>query len=174
MENRAFDKCIARIRRGDKNALKEIYEAYAGYIYMIIHTIVGNKEDAEDLTCEFFLRLWKKADTYKKGSGHKVWISAIAKNLAVDFMRNQKETNPLNDLYDGLAAPEEKEPEQMVVGAVYLEELLGKLKKTERLIVEMHLLEGMTFQEIADALSAPLGTITWKYQNSMKQLRRAV
>ena len=87
MNNREFDRCMRRMQKGDKTGLKEIYEAYISYIYAVIMGVVKNKENAEDLTAEFFIKLWNMADQYKVGSGHKTWMTVIARNMAIDFMR---------------------------------------------------------------------------------------
>ena len=58
MNNREFDRCMRRMQKGDKTGLKEIYEAYISYIYAVIRGVVKNKENAEDLTAEFFIKLW--------------------------------------------------------------------------------------------------------------------
>ena len=80
MNNREFDRCMRRMQKGDKTGLKEIYEAYISYIYAVIRGVVKNKENAEDLTAEFFIKLWNMADQYKAGSGHKTWMTVIARN----------------------------------------------------------------------------------------------
>ena len=61
---------MERMKSGDKDALHEIYEAYLGYIYAIVRQTVSNREDAEDVTSEFFMKLWRLADTYRGGKGH--------------------------------------------------------------------------------------------------------
>ena len=61
MDERQFEKAVARMIQGDKTGLKEIYENYAGYIYRIVYEVLLNKENAEDVTSEFFIRLWDKA-----------------------------------------------------------------------------------------------------------------
>ena len=86
VEEKQFDACMERMRSGDKNALHEIYEAYLGYIYSIVLQIVSKREDAEDVTSEFFMKLWRLADTYRGGNGHRAWMAAIARNMAVDLL----------------------------------------------------------------------------------------
>ncbi len=71
MNEYQFEEAVARMVRGDKSGLKEIYENYVGYIYRIIFEVLRNKENAEDVTSDFFLRLWDKAEQFKPGSGHK-------------------------------------------------------------------------------------------------------
>ena len=58
MDDLYFDACMELMRRGDKNGLKSIYEAYAPMIYHSIVAVVRNHENAEDLTSEFFIKLW--------------------------------------------------------------------------------------------------------------------
>lgn len=65
MEEKKFSACMERMKMGDKNALHEIYEAYIGYIYSIVLQVVGNREDAEDVTSEFFIKLWRLAEDRK-------------------------------------------------------------------------------------------------------------
>lgn len=81
---------MERMRSGDKSALHEVYEAYIGYIYTIVLQTVSNREDAEDVTSEFFMKLWRLADTYRGGNGHRAWMAAIARNMAVDLLRKTK------------------------------------------------------------------------------------
>ena len=64
MEEQQFNICMERMRNGDKSALHEVYETYIGYIYNIILQVVQNKEDAEDVTSEFFIKLWKISDHF--------------------------------------------------------------------------------------------------------------
>ena len=176
MNNREFDRCMRRIQKGDKTGLKEIYEAYISYIYAVIRGVVKNKENAEDLTAEFFIKLWNMADQYKAGSGHKTWMTVIARNMAIDFMRKAgreqltEEVSEVSaaDTAAGIADSMENE----VVGRMNFRETVEKLPETERQIMTMKLAGQMTFKEIAEVLGIPMGTVTWKYQNSLKKLRR--
>ena len=85
------------MKHGDKTALKEIYEAYAGYIFHLIKGVLQSHENAEDVTSDFFIKLWDIADRYTPGGGHRAYLGRIAHNMAIDFLRaNKKEM-----LYDG-------------------------------------------------------------------------
>ena len=81
MGEELFEKCMEDMVSGDKQGLRMIYEAYAGYVYMIVYGILGNKENAEDVTSEFFIRLWEKAGQYRPGNGHKGYLAAMARNM---------------------------------------------------------------------------------------------
>lgn len=165
-----FEASIARIRQGDKNGLKEIYEAYISYVYMIVLGIVGNKENAEDVTSEFFIKIWTVADTYQANGAHKAWLATIARNMALDFVRKNKREIPTEEFAEDICADET--PEEEVVSDVSVQEALATLNEAERQIVDMKVLGEMSFREISESLGIPMGTVTWRYQNAIKKLRR--
>ena len=174
MNNREFDRCMRRIQKGDKSGLKEIYEAYISYIYAVIIGVVKNKENAEDLTAEFFIKLWNMADQYKAGSGHKTWMTVIARNMSIDFLRKAGREQLTDEVQEASEATfsENISMENEVVGRMNFRETIEQLPDTERQILTMKLAGQMTFKEIAKVLGIPMGTVTWKYQNSLEKLRR--
>ena len=186
MNDQQFEKAVARMVRGDKTGLREIYEAYIGYVYRIIYEVLQNKENAEDVTSDFFIRLWDKADQFKPGSGHKGYLATMARNMAIDFIRKHKKEELTAMLQDIESGPEEEERsekrfykeinesevEQNVIQDMTVQDALNTLKPAERQIVSLKVLSDMTFKEIAKAMGIPMGTVTWKYQNAMKKLRR--
>lgn len=179
MTDMQFDAAMMKIRQGDKQGLSDIYEAYIGLIYAIVKDILKNKESAEDVTSDFFIKIWDKADDYQAGKGHKTWLTTIARNMAIDYLRKygKEEANELLDEiepedFPGQKRKQESPVEQEVIAAVSIKEALSGLKETERQIMDMKILGEMTFQEIAWALKIPLGTVTWRYRNAVKKLRR--
>lgn len=178
MGEEQFNACIQSILDGDRKGLRQIYDAYLPYIYQIVLGIVGQKEDAEDITSDFFIKLWQNASSYKKGNGHKGYMATIARNMAIDFLRKHKR----EQLESFTVTDEDESPtkeyessdnvEEQVIEDVSLQEALATLKEPERIVVDMKILSEMTFQEISDILHVPLGTITWRYREAIKKLRR--
>ncbi|HKM33621.1 MAG TPA: sigma-70 family RNA polymerase sigma factor [Lachnospiraceae bacterium] len=186
MTEERFEQCIFSMNRREKDGLKEVYEEYISYIYGIVRNMLINKEEAEDVTSEFFIRLWEKSGSYKPGSGHKGWMATIARNLAVDHIRKNKRV----DIVDFSAERGEESQEQasvsrnrthnlveesveeQVVSSVSMREALATLKEVERQVIHMKIMAEMTFQEIADILQEPLGTVAWRYREAVKKLRR--
>ena len=160
---------MERMRSGDRSALHEVYESYIGYIYTIVLQTVSNREDAEDVTSEFFMKLWRLADTYREGNGHRAWMAAIARNMAVDLLRKTKR-EVLTEVVTEDASDVSVEKE--VIADMSLRQALDSLKPGEREVVHLKIMGEMTFQEIADILKIPLGTVTWRYQNAIQKLRR--
>lgn len=174
-----FEAAMIKIRQGDKDGLREIYEAYIGLIYAIVKDVLQSKENAEDVTSEFFIKLWDRADTYQSGRGHKAWLTTIARNMAIDYLRKyrREEVSELIDdieseRFPGQEAEQNSPVEQEVIADVTIKEALSGLKEKERQIINLKILGDMTFQEIAGVLQIPLGTVTWRYQNAVKKLRR--
>ncbi len=177
MSEEQFNSCIALIISEDRMGLKEIYEAYLSYIYRIILGVVGRKEDAEDITTEFFIKLFQTADKYKPGTGHKGYMATIARNMAIDFMRKNK-----REILESFTTSDDEEykpeplandnTEEEVLEELSLTDALKVLNDKERIIIDMKILSEMTFQEISDSLHIPMGTVTWRYREAIKKLRR--
>ncbi len=164
-----FDECIRAMNRGDKNGLKEVYEEYVSYIYGIVRALLHNKEEAEDITSDFFIRLWEKSDTYKPGGGHKGWMATIARNMAVDYIRKHKREEFSDTVND---RESEENVEHQVLADISIEEALATLKESERKVVHLKIMGELTFKEIAEILEQPMGTVTWHYNQAIKKLRR--
>ena len=187
-----FERCIRAMNRGDKSGLKEVYEEYASYIYGIVRQHLSNREEAEDITSEFFIRLWEKSDTYKPGKGHKGWMATIARNLAVDFLRKKSreelvdfQAERMSEQEDGgqgqlLRQVERNAGQQMqiysvedtVVADITMKEALATLKEEERTVLHLKIMGGYSFKEIAELLGKPQGTVAWYYREAIKKLRR--
>lgn len=169
MTEEKFEQCINGMNRGDREALREVYEEYLPYIYHIVLNVLQHKENAEDVTSEFFIKLWEKSDSYKPGNGHRGWLASIARNMSVDFLRRRKKEELTEEI------PEESgqnEVETPVVGEMFIEDALSRLDEKSRSIVHLKILGELTFKEIAEILHMPMGTVTWKYREAINLLRR--
>ena len=187
MTDEQFNNAMERLRdrekpadRGSREALKEIYEEYNAFIYNVILNVVGTRENAEDITSDFFIKLWEKAGQYKPGNGHRGYLATIARNMAVDHIRKyrKEELEGGQDEQDeapddiGRAVSGEPSPEESTVASLSVEQALERLKPVYRQIVTMKVLGEMTFAEIAESMNMPMGTVTWNYREAIKQLRR--
>lgn len=192
MTEAEFEAAVEKIRQGDKDGLKDIYLAYIKFIYSVVFNIVGSKENAEDVTSDVFIKLWDALDNYKPGHGHKGFLATIARNAAIDFMRKNGREIPMateasdeeesssgagasntifdtGGTYDPVNIPQ---TEEKVIGDFTVQEALDSLSPPERDVVSRKVLGDMSFKEIAEELGAPMGTITWRYQNAINKLRR--
>lgn len=170
MEEWRFDENMRRICRNDKEGLREIYEDYCPLIYSVVEEILGRREDAEDITSEFFIRLWDRAPAYRPGKGHRAWMITIAHNMAVDYLRKRKREMPGQEGCEDLH-PVQPSCEAGVCDRLSLEQAMAELKKEERQIVNLKIMGELTFREIAAILKKPQGTVAWCYRKAMQKLR---
>lgn len=189
MREEEFKQYMKKICAGDRLALKAIYQTYLAYVYTIIWNLVQNKEDAEDLTSEFFIKLWNNAEQYRSGQGHKAYLATIARNMSIDFLRKRKREIPTDAFFEKNCGEDEqvdtiteqilkKESgqgtslEEETLSQLSVKKVLSLLNPGEREVVHLKVMGEMTFQEIAMILQTPMGTVTWRYQNALKKLRR--
>ena len=168
MTDKEFESAINLLLKGDKEGLKAIYTAYVKLIYAVVYNTVQSKEDAEDITSEFFIKLVRVAGTFRKGSPHKTWLVTIAKNMAIDSIRKREYT---------VSEYEEPHTAGIEEGAVLSRDMraaMDTLKPEEKEIVDMKLLGQMKFKDIAAATGKPMGTVTWLYNEGIKKLRRCL
>ncbi|MGN0682550.1 MAG: RNA polymerase sigma factor, partial [Oscillospiraceae bacterium] len=136
MTDSRFEICIQLIRKGEREGLREIYEEYFKLIFSVMQSVVQNREEAEDLTSEFFIKLWDKlADAYKSGNGHKAWLAAAARNMAKDRRRrNSRTETTLDSQEETCGIPEPKSGENLegaVIGSITVSEALAVLSEPE-------------------------------------------
>ena len=174
MTDRQFESRISLIQQGDKQGLRDIYSEYGKMIYQCCFNILHNPQDAEDITADFFLKLWQIADTYCFGGKHKRWLVTIARNMSLDLLKKQsREQLAPEDQDYGTDSPDDSiSTEDTVTGGMAVAEALGRLEQTEREIVSMKILADMTFKDIAAVLGKPMGTVTWKYRNAILKLKK--
>ena len=188
MTDKEFEAAIDKLLKGDKEGLECIYRAYIKMIYTVVYNTVGNREEAEDITSEFFIKLVRVAGSFKKGSKHKTWLATIAKNMAIDSIRKRNRevlVSPLESNDD-----EEKQisisevavindeniasPEGEAVLNYDMKMAMKELSDKEREIIDLKLIGDMKFKEISEVLGQPIGTVTWLYNQGIKKLRRCL
>ena len=173
MTDAQFDAAIGLIVRGNKDGLKSIYDAYAEQIYHVIVGIVKSPMDAEDLTADLFMKLWETASQYRSGSGHKRYLTVMARNLAIDFLRrSSRQSFELDDDEQGREIADTQNVEKDVESGMGFSEALECLNPKQRQIVDMHIGMQMTLREISETLQMPMGTVAWNYKAAIDKLKK--
>ena len=190
MTDEAFIACMKQMQADDMEGLKTIYEAYLPMIYHAMYDVTGRKESAEDLTADYFIKLWNIRHAYKRGS-HKKWMLVIARNMAIDYLRRSGreqlasdmqrygQTGELSGQLDVLTAKMQAQSEKSdvyegVVDRVAIADAMQRLTREEIELVHLKLMADLTFRELASLLRLPQGTVAWKYQQAIRKLREAL
>ena len=158
--------CLA----GDERAYRELVERYERQVYSVAMRMVRSREDAEDLTQETFVRMFKALDRYDPARPFPAWLLTIAARLSIDQLRRRRvRTLPLFHAEPGEREERVIEVEDPGFGPQELLErreeeesagaLIAALPEHYRIVVVLRHQQGLSYDEIAEALHLPLGTV---------------
>ena len=171
---------MERVRRGDETALAALYDRYAGLILTVALRIIGDRELAEEVMQDSFLRVWNASNTYRSNRGQvSGWLIGITRNRAIDMLRSrqhkgrQRERTPLPEPGDEDRFGVSDETDAVVTRQAVADALAG-LSMAQRQVVELAYYGGMSQSEIARQLGEPLGTIKSRTRVAMEHLRSAL
>lgn len=167
-----------KIANGDDAAFTEFYYASYRQIYGFLLALTKNKEDAEDLLQNTYIRIRNGSHLYRKQGTPMTWMCAVAKNQFLDFVR--KKSKGVSVDFDevekyvseglGTGVKQHKDVENEMV----LEKAFEILNKQERTIVVLHMIDGLKHREISKITGIPLSTVLSKYNRSLKKLREFI
>lgn len=146
-------------------------------IFLLIYRIVGNVDDAQDLTQEAFIKALQRQDQIKDLEKATHWLSRIATNTAIDFLRRHGRVSfcDIDDVPDPMTASQEESPEARVLRAErqkYLEGGLDTLTERERTALLLRDVEGLPAGEVAAQLNCSKATVRSHIANARTKFRR--
>ena len=177
---------VARAQKGSEAAYRELLVRYQRPVFSIIYRMVRDREQAEDLAQETFVRVFNHIDRYDPRYKFSSWIFKIATNLTIDVMRRKE---PVTVSIDGsryaLTGDEieastiqvesgDENPEELLEAKELGEEIehaIGKLRPEYRTAILLRHVEGREYQEIAEIMSLPLGTVKTYIHRGRNELR---
>ncbi len=169
--NDYLDKLIEKISNNDKEAMGEFYLVTKSSVYGFALSITKNKELAEDIMQDTYIRLLQNAKNYKSSNKPMAWILRITRNLSLTRLAS-KENKELS-LEDEWLGGEEDFSDSSI-DKILLNKLLDKLEEEERQILILKSLSGLKYREIAEILGIPLSTCLSKYHRSISKLKKTV
>jgi RNA polymerase sigma factor (sigma-70 family) len=159
------------VEKRDQNAFAKLMSRYKDSIFFMVLKMIHNRDDAEDITMEAFSKAFNSIEKYDQRYAFSTWLFRIATNTCIDFIRKKRlDTTSIdktfeNDKGDEIGidyksdapTPEEK----MIKGqrAVSVRGSLSKLDAKYRQLIELRYYEELSYEEIAEQLDLPLGTV---------------
>lgn len=170
---------LALICSADEGALSSLYERYSRLIYSIAIHITKDAQATEEVLQDVFQAVWQRAAQFRATSGSvQTWLTAIARNRAIDEVRSRwyrTSSSDLSlDLLPDFSTKLERGLEHMAVLRADLTAALGTLPFAQRQAIELSYFGGFTSQEIAQWLDEPVGTIKSRLRHGVERLRQAV
>lgn len=176
------EELVGRVGRRDEAAFALLYERYADLVYSVALRVLADPSLAQDVAQEVFLRVWRAPYSFDAGRGRfGNWLVSVCRNRAVDEVRQRgrrrlREIGPAAlpvDPPDGQA----EDPLLMALLGSERDAVLGALQALpveQRTALELAYFGGLTQQEIAVALSQPLGTVKTRTRLALRKLRAAL
>ncbi|MEO0561554.1 MAG: sigma-70 family RNA polymerase sigma factor [Chloroflexota bacterium] len=162
---------MGRIRQRDEAALRQLYTQCSGPIYSLALRVLGNKQLAEEVMQDVFLKVWNAPDKWDPARGALMsWLLTMTRYAAIDRLRRE-------DRHQMISLDAQDAPEPGVahnhVDSLALQKSLADLPAEQRQVIEMAYFQGMTHTDIANTTQQPLGTVKTRLRLGMEKLRNA-
>ena len=168
---------VERCRRGDEGAFQELVERYKDLVFALIARTVQDRSRAEDLSQDVFLRVHRGLPYFRGEARLSTWIYRIVANVCL-----QDHARPKRGRHT-VSLDEEAGPGKVTMSATdrrfddlelrdRLEKAIARLPAHYRLVIAAHYLQGVQYEDLAEALQLPLGTVKTQLFRAKQQLRR--
>ena len=175
---------VSAFLAGEERAFEELVDRYQGRLLNFVYRTIGDRDRAEDLVQEVFIRVYRHIGRFDRSKKFSTWIYTIASNLAKNELRNRSR-NPLV-LFQTIKAKFEDEERPLQFEDVHtrpddlfrkrhlremVEQSVGQLPAHHREVFVLRELEGKSYEEIAEIMETPIGTVMSRLHRGRRQLR---
>jgi len=174
--NLADEDLMSLMEGGDEEAFPALYERHSPAAYSLSYRMMGDRQAAEDLTQEAFLKVWRSAGGYRFERGSvRTWILSIVHNRGIDQIRSLASRRRTQDRVEQ-SAPRSQPSEAFAEAwrnrqREQIREALGTLPAEQLKILELAYFSGYTHVEISTLLGLPLGTVKGRMRLGLKKIR---
>jgi len=173
------EKLISLIAQSQEQALAQLYDRYNRLIFSLALAIVNDRESAEEITLDVFMRVWQKAGTYRVDQAKvSTWLTHIARHHAIDMLRRRAARLDQSAVHweDAIrnvesSHPDPQESAERSLRRERIHAALARLPAEQRQALNLAYFGGYTHSQIAEVLAQPLGTIKTRLRLAMQKLR---
>ena len=176
-----IDSLIERCLKGDQRAWDDIVRLYWRKVFNVAYKFVGRQDEAEDLTQDIFLKLFKSLKTFDRRANFSTWLISVSRNLCIDHYRSmRREHDVVTHDVDvvTLARPSASDSPQAALEqrdrVALLRAALDKLAPSLRTAVMLRDIQELSYQEIAEKLGVPEGTVKSRINRGRAELSRQI
>jgi len=169
------EELIFALQQHDQQAFSYLYDNYSGALFGLIYKMVNDKELAEDILQETFVKIWNNFSNYDSMKGRLfTWMLNLTRNLTIDTLRSKgykkqskihTDENSVNNFTDNTHAAEKFD-------AMGIRKQLTLLKNDQKQIIDLAYFGGFTQDEISKQLQIPLGTVKTRMRAAILELRK--
>ncbi|MCI1858146.1 MAG: RNA polymerase sigma factor SigW [Sporolactobacillus sp.] len=176
-------RLIKKVKKNDHQAFAELVERYKSSVYTICLRMVGDRQEAEDLSQETFIRAYNHIAQFDTGRKFSTWIFRIATNLAIDFLRRKKPSVSLDAQIpgtEGLAlnatlSDRKMLPDEEIIRTEterWVQHEISLLPEKYRTAIVLKYIEDLSLKEIGEIMALPVGTVKTRIHRGREMLRR--
>ena len=176
--NISENNLIKKTLLGDKDAFAQLVNIYKKRVYNLVYQVLKNHHDSEDLAQEVFIHIYKKLDTFQEKSKFSTWLYRVTYNMSINRLKkvrreiislNEDSINNDSGLIAEMTTP--KETYTIKERQEYLHRLVDSLPAKYRTVITLRYLEDLSYEEIADMLDFPVGTVKTHLYRAKKFLK---
>jgi len=164
-------RIIIGCKNGDSECFSQLVDVYAGRCYGYFYRLTGNKEISDDLLSELFVKMVEKIGSQKGGS-FEGWLFKTASNIFYDYLRDKQRQKKLFEIKGNQSELKSTKTERLEDEKIdKLQVQLKKLDMDTKELIMLRFYSGLSFKEMADMRSEPIGTTLSKLHRGLKKLR---
>jgi RNA polymerase sigma-70 factor (ECF subfamily) len=174
-----LEALLSQVALGNRTAFAELYQATANRLFGICLRVLAQRAEAEDALQDVYTAVWRKAEQFDPAKASATaWLAMIARNKAIDRLRSmpiQQSRASLDlaqDVEDPAASPAQEA--QTATDRARLEHCLERLEPKRRSLIRSAFFDGLTYEELAAKIEAPLGSIKSWIRRGLLQLRECL
>jgi len=163
--------------QGNQQSFEQLYQLTAPNLFSMCIRMLKNRDSAEEVMQEAFVKVWHHASEYHQDRGQvSTWLTSIVRYRALDRIRSQKPTEPLDDDHDQTESDALGPLEWTIKGTEMneLEACLDELNDRQKEAIVLSFMEGLTHQELTERTESPLGTIKSWIRRGLQSLKRCL
>lgn len=171
------EELIAGLRAKDRKTTVYLYDKYARALFAVISRIVFDKEIAEEVFHDSFVKITKKIESYDESKGRLyTWMANICRNSAIDKLRSKElsQSGKTNTIDDFVYEMESQSGTQEHIDGIGVRELMSDLNDEQKFIVEYIYFKGYTHSEVSEEFEIPLGTVKSRVRAAIQVLKKNV
>ncbi len=168
---------IDRFLEGDESAFNALFEKYKRKIYLTAYRLLGNHEDAKDITQETLIKIYKELKNFRNESSLYTWIYRITTNLSLNLLKQKKLRSffDFEDVDEWLFKDERQSPELSFREnelSNKIQEALKKLPEKQRTVFTLRYYDELTYEEISEILGTSVGALKANYFHAVNKLQK--
>lgn len=167
-----------------EHRLNHLINQHLKPIYNYVYRIVGNRDEADDITQEVFIKIWKNLDKINTQKNFQIWLFKVARNATIDHLRKKKsilfsalntQKHEQEELFEETLPDVEPLPDEIFQRKELrkdLENILTKIRPDFKEIILLHYMENLTLENIAEIIDRPVNTVKSQHRRALISLRQ--